>query len=93
MSTSRALITGCGLTVNVEFSIWEDLWQVGDCYVFCGSGREGSLLEPFEEGVMQLLVNDTFHQVYFERRQIYVIPMNEAKLNPAALAYLLKDLL
>ena len=93
MSTPRVLITGCGLTLPVEFRIWGDLWQVGDCYVFNGCGSGEGLLEPFEEDVKQLLVNDTFHQVYFERRQVYAIPVDEAKLNSAALTHLLKELL
>ena len=84
------LITGCGLTINEDFRVWGDLFEVGDCYVFNACGPGEGLAKPLRPEMKQLSVADSMYENYFERRNVFVIPKAEATLNQAALDYVNK---
>lgn len=83
--TVRCLITGCELSIP-NATQHGDLFLVSDTWVFNAVG-EPEYGGQLSEGRKALLVREGFHQNYFERRNVYVIPREEAKLNTHARVY------
>lgn len=89
------IIAGCALVDDgANRTVWGDLWRIGDAWVFNAvPGPKGEAAWQYGAPVpntMRQLVIDQNARVsnYFERRGVIVLAEKEAKLNPAAEAYL-----
>lgn len=85
--TPRCIITGCDIQI-LNYHQHGDLFELADCYIFNAVG-EASYGDKFYSSASRcLLVRDSLHLAYFERRNVFVIAKSDAILNEAAKAYL-----
>jgi len=88
------LITGCALVDEDERrTVWGDLHTYGQTYVFNavlqGRGETAWQYDAMpHDGMRQLII--TPGSLYFERRGVIVVPLDSARLNPAAFTYVFK---
>lgn len=84
----KCIITGCAfLEEGGTASLWGDLFEEGDCYIFNGpvDGRwDYNRIPPPE--IKQVRYTGSYH--FFERRGIVVVPKKDCALNHAAREYL-----
>lgn len=82
---TKCLITGCYLVDGSNQShVYGDLHSIGESYVFnaCNQMNYG-VLDPNARALIINPMADFFH-----RRDVYVVPMASAQLNPAAKEFL-----
>ena len=84
---AAVVITGCGLALEFGSHHWGDLWEEGDCWIFNACGEEDGLDDPLED-LQRILYVSEHCRDYFQRRNVFVIPKFDAKLNQAAKEYL-----
>lgn len=85
---ATVVITGCSLVDPAHNSEQHgDLWFQGDNWIFNAVANpwqyEGTPRDP------KYLAYDS-HSHYFERRNVFVIPMSESALSPEAEAYVIR---
>jgi len=88
------LITGCALNdLDLTRTVWGDLHQIGDCYVFnaclvqgAAAWQEGELA-PDTMRVIEFKALDSGERV-FERRGVIILPKSECRFNLRATDFL-----
>lgn len=85
----ETIITGCDLVCSVHGTVFHgDLWLYNDMYIFNSVTSHGDALVMERPAQERFIALDLTTRQYFERRGVFVIARQLAKLSEAAVKYL-----